>query len=238
MSLKSYLKGIADAIRNKKGTTDVINAQNFTSEINDIMSIRELVMERKNADNLFRYYTNLTYDKLNSFNLDTSLCTSMSSMFYNCINLTAIPKLDISKASNTAYMFGYCTKLTTVELDIKRVSSSNGMFINCINLTNLKLLNIGVKLQVGSGSSYGHLLTLESLIGLCRECIKKSSSTTLTVGTANLEKLADIYVKFVDSTETTIDTNSKGGDIVQCESTNEGAMTINAYMNLKNWALA
>lgn len=36
LQIKPFLKGIADAIRNKKGTTESINAQNFASEIESI----------------------------------------------------------------------------------------------------------------------------------------------------------------------------------------------------------
>lgn len=36
MALKTYLTGIADAIREKKGTSDPINAQDFASEIASI----------------------------------------------------------------------------------------------------------------------------------------------------------------------------------------------------------
>ena len=36
MALRTYLTGIADAIREKKGTTDPINAQDFASEIASI----------------------------------------------------------------------------------------------------------------------------------------------------------------------------------------------------------
>lgn len=38
VQIKPFLKGIADAIRNKKGTTETINAQNFASEIESIES--------------------------------------------------------------------------------------------------------------------------------------------------------------------------------------------------------
>ena len=36
MSLSTYLTGIADAIREKKGTSEPINAQNFATEIKGI----------------------------------------------------------------------------------------------------------------------------------------------------------------------------------------------------------
>lgn len=36
MALRTYLTGIANAIRTKKGTTDPINAQDFASEITNL----------------------------------------------------------------------------------------------------------------------------------------------------------------------------------------------------------
>ena len=38
MALKDFLKTIADAIRTKKGTTDLINAKNFATEILNLPS--------------------------------------------------------------------------------------------------------------------------------------------------------------------------------------------------------
>ena len=136
-------------------------------------------------------------------------------------------------------MFAYCTNLTSIpQLDISKVTDTYQIVYDCTNLTNLTLLNIKRNLQVGSGTSWGHLLTLDSLIGLCKECIKQSSSKKLTVGSANMEKLANVYVKFTDSTQTTIDVGAKGENIVQCESTDDGAITISDYMALKSWSLA
>lgn len=52
MALKTYLTGIADAIRTKKGTTDPINAQNFASEIESIESGGGLTGYSPNTSNL------------------------------------------------------------------------------------------------------------------------------------------------------------------------------------------
>jgi hypothetical protein len=57
------------------------------------------------------------------------------------------------------------------------------------------------------------------------------------MGSANKNKLTNVYVKFTDPTKTTIATDEKG-DVVVCESTDEGAMTITEYMTLKKWSLA
>lgn len=136
--------------------------------------------------------------------------------FYNCVSITNIETLDFKEATNY---------------------SSNSPFQQCKALETLKIININYALQIGSGTSWGHLLTLESLINTCKECIKQSATRKLTVGTANLTKLADVYVKFTDSSVTSIAVGEKG-DVVVCESTDEGAMTITEYMTLKSWTLA
>ena len=110
------------------------------------------------------------------------------------------------------------------------------MFQNCAKLTNLTLYNIKTNLQIGSKTSYGTLLTQESLINTCKECVKQSSARTLTVSTTSKTILNSVYVKFIDPSVTTIAVGEKG-DVEVCESTDSGAMTIAAYMTLKSWAL-
>ncbi len=171
---------------------------------------------------------------------DTSNVTDMGYLFRNAMNyavaLETIPVLDTSKVTNMQYMFENQNNLITVEglnlIKITSVSYVTSMFKGCTKLTNLTLYNIKVNLTIGSGSTYGHLLTIESLLNTCQECIKQSSTRTLTVGTANIEKLASVYVKLTDTTDV-----SKY-PMVQCESTDEGAMLVADYMALKNWSLA
>lgn len=159
-----------------------------------------------------------------------SNCTSLvEAIFVNC---------------NPLYMtnlFNGCTSLTTVETinleNSSRTSSGrSNMFVGCVNLTNLKLINIRSTIQIASGTDYGHLLTVDSLVGLCQECINTGSSNKLTVGSANLEKLASVYVKLTGEAEA--DETLPKMPMVVCESTDEGAMLIEDYMLQKNWALA
>lgn len=385
MSVKDLLKNIADAIRSKTGKTEPINAQDFTSEINGITTLKALLDARKDGSYLFQYTKGIyslegliKYDDTSNITkanhmfestsirevplintssvtsmqffccacnsltkvplIDTSKVTSADYMFSNAHKLVELPELDFSKINSASYMFNNCIKLTKLptsmnnmkisgeadymfnscwelteipsidissaysfysfldgccklttvshldfsnagdliqtfnccslikeipEIKSKKVwricnifqscssletvhglnlisltkdANAERAFYNCKKLTNLNVTNIKVSLQVASGT-WGNLLTLDSLIGLCKECIKQSSSKTLTVGTINLEKIADVYVKFTDSSVTTISTGAKG-EVEVCESTDEGAMLISDYMALKNWTLA
>ena len=171
-------------------------------------------------------------------NLDTSKCTSFVNMFANCESLIEVTNLDTSKCTNLANMFAYCGKIETIEtIDLQNMTYiQDGVFINCYNLTNLKIINIKANLLVGNGY-YATLLTVDSLVGLCKECIKQRSSRKLTIGSGNIEKLDNVYVKFTDSTQTEIAVGEKG-EVEVCESTDTGAMLIKDYMTLKRWDLA
>lgn len=173
---------------------------------------------------------------------DTNKLTSCSSMFQDCEVLKVAPKLNTAKVTNVYNMFSGCTQLTTIEnLDMRAVTN-NTYFVNkCTNLTVCKLQNIKKTLQVGSGTTYGHKIELESLLFMIKEVIKQSSSIKLTVGSANLAKLNGIYVKLIDITDEMraedefIDSKYP---FEVCKSTDEGAMLINDYYTLKNLTLA
>ena len=136
-------------------------------------------------------------------------------------------------------MFNGCSSLTTVpEFDTSRVTSMTGMFNGCSSLSGCWIRNIKAALQVGSSDSYGHLLTVDSLIHLIKELRDTGSSKTLTVGSINLNKLANIYVKTVDVTDemrAEDDLIDEKLPFVVCESTDEGATLITEYVILKNW---
>ena len=197
--------------------------------------------------------------------LDTSNVTSMSAMFSSCSKLTTIPLLDTSNVTNMSTMFGLCSKLTTIPLlDTSNVTNMYGMFNKCSKLTTIPLLdtsnvtnmstmfgscaalteiwirNIQTNLTVGSGTSYGHLLTVESLVHLCNELRNVNAARTLTVGSANLTKLADVYVKLIDITDemrAEDDLIDEKLPCVVCDSTDDGAMLISDYVKLKQWVL-
>jgi hypothetical protein len=142
-------------------------------------------------------------------------------------------------------MFNECTALKKVpELDMRNCTAANNMFYKCTNLQEIWIKNIDTKLDIGSGTSYGHLLTLDSLLHVAKELLKKTTwdpFKTLTIGTANLEKLANVYVKLIDIT----DEMRAEDELIDrkcpfevCESTDEGAMLITDYIStLKDWTI-
>ena len=153
----------------------------------------------------------------------------MSSMFGNCSSLTTIPQMDTRNGHLVKDMFAGCKKLTTIQqMNISSVTNVTGMFSNCSSLTNLDLRNIRRNLQIGSARSWGHLLTVDSLVNTIKELVTQTSYNTLTMGTANHEKIANLYCKIIDDTDP-----KKTMEL--CERTEEGAMTLIDYAQLKKW---
>ena len=174
--------------------------------------------------------------------IDTSSVTNMNGTFYTCSALTSIPQMDTSKVTNTSGMFHTCKALTSIPpMDIRNVTNTGNMFTNCTNLTNINLKNIKIALTIGSGTTWGYLLTVDSLVGTIYELRDTGSSKTLSMGTTNLAKLASVYVKTIDITDEMRAEDDLVGEklpFVVCESTDEGAMLITDYVLLKNWKLA
>lgn len=193
----------------------------------------------------FQYCSNLE-------SADLTLCTGepsgvgnnefyLSYAFDGCTKLKTVTiKNDgISKWPyiRAGYMFSGCTSLETVsglDLGIKYPwdwgNRPHSIFYNCKALTNLYLYNIGMTIQIGSGTSYGHLLTVDSLVHTIKELLTVSSET-LTMGSANLEKIANLYCKIIDDTH-------KKKTMELCESTDEGAITLIDYASEKGWVIA
>ena len=173
---------------------------------------------------------------------NTSKVTDMYNMFSDCEVLTTIPLFDTRNVTNVSSMFSGCNVLTTVpELDIRRASSTNNIFYGCPRLTDVHIKNIKTNLTVGSGTTYGHLLTVDSLVHLIYELRNTNSARTLTVGSANLEKLANVYVKAIDITDemrAEDDLIDEKYPFVVCESTDEGATLITDYASdYKMWTI-
>ena len=251
-------------------TGNVTNMSSMFSNCLKLMSIPQL--NTSNVTKMESMF--ISCSKLTAIpQLDTSNVTSMYNMFFMCWDLTEIPQLDTSKVTRMSYMFYRCERglLTIPQLDTSKVTEMNSMFYMCYvlktipqldmisvtsnsnardmfyqckALTNLTLLNIKADLQIGSGTTWGHLLTLDSLINTIKELVNVGASRTLTMGSANLEKIANVYVKRTTTGDipTCLSDNSNI-DLAKapcevCESTDEGAMLITAYANSKNWTLA
>lgn len=150
MALRTYLTGIADAIREKKGTTDPINAQDFASEIASISTggsgenpLQTLVDGKgaKGGYYLCAQYQGTNCDFLN--NIDFNQTTDMSYMFYYCKNITTIPTLDFSKATDLNHLCAYSSALTTTPsiFDTSSATNMSAMFEYCVNIQTIPTLN-------------------------------------------------------------------------------------------------
>ena len=96
----------------------------------------------KSMYNVFSAST-ITYNELNEiFSYDdTSNVTDMSSMFYNCENLTSIPLLNTSKVTNMSHMFSSCTNLASIPLlNTSKVTNMFSMFCGCRKLPSIPQL--------------------------------------------------------------------------------------------------
>lgn len=184
--------------------------------------------------------------ELDLSNFNTSNVTDMGSAFDGCSELALLDlsSFDTRKVSSMSNMFSDCSKLTSISnIDMIRNKYTSNMFKNCTNLTNLQLKNIKKSLTIGSGTSYGHLLTNESLINTIQQLwdLTGTTSQTLTMSTTSKENIANIYVKLVDVTDEMLAQDEYAGNkkpCVVCESTDAGAMTLTEYATSKNWAMA
>lgn len=145
-NLGDFLKDVADSIRTKTQTTELINAQDFSDKILSIQTgggntLKNLLDATKSCYYLFSEYRGTSVDDLIQPN-DTENVTNMSYMFYNCANLTTVPQLDTSKVTNMGDMFYQCDRLTAIPLlNTSNVTSMSVMFYNCSNLTTVPQLN-------------------------------------------------------------------------------------------------
>lgn len=224
-----------------------------------------------NMSYMFSNCDTITTLDLSSFN--TSNVTNMSYMFYSCDNLATLnlSNFNMSRVTSASDMFYSCPKLTYLNLnnwDTSTIVAIGGFFRNCFTLsivdgaidlysatsisnmfdktyalTGVTLKNIRKSLQIGSGTSYGHLWELAYLVNAVKELwdLSESDQQTLTIGSANLEKIANTYVKLITPTAEQIEADPYINNKLPCEvceSTDEGAMTLTAYAGLKNWVLA
>lgn len=220
---------------------DLSNGQNFENmfySANYLETITPLnIPNATNVRDMFNECSSLKHVPLTGF----GKATDLGSIFNRCSSLPSVSGLDFSKVTSMGDTFRECSSLESIyDVDMRSVTYTYTTFYKCTKLTNLYAYNIKWDLTIGAGTTYGHLLTLDSLIHTIKELRDTGSSKTLTMGTTNLEKLTDVYVKLIPIT----DEMRAADDLIDeklpfevCESTDDGAMLITDYVGEKNWVL-
>ena len=140
--------------------------------------------------------------------LDTSSVTDMSSMFYDCSNLTTIPQLDTSKVTDMRSTFASCTNLTTIpQLDTSNVTNMENTFASCSNLTTIPQLDTSNVINM-ENTFYGcsNLATIPQLdtskVYYMRSTFAGCSNLT-TIPQLNTSRVGDMIQMFSDCSNLT-----------------------------------
>lgn len=158
-NLKDFLTDVADAIREKKGSTDKINPQDFSNEIasieggGDIWGFDELGYTPQNTSfdkfNSLTKQLELDYNsgKISTFtnkgivlapNINTSDKTSISSLFDGCSYMIAYLPLDTHNVESMAATFRRCYALGKInDMNTSKVTTMLNIFNNCLNIRSI-----------------------------------------------------------------------------------------------------
>lgn len=179
-NLQDFLKDTADAIRTKTGTTEPINAQDFSTKILQIPSggentLKKLLDATKATNNLFSSYEGDDIPNLIQYN-DTSEVTNMSYMYQWCKS-TNFPQLNMSKVTNVSYMFYNCKDMVTAPiLNLSNAQNCESVFRNCANLTTCEI------------SDFSNATDIHGLFASCRK-LKNTVSKLTTPKVTNVSHM-------------------------------------------------
>lgn len=141
-NLKDFLTDVADAIREKKGSTDLINPQDFSSEIasiqsgGDIWGFDEIGYTPENSpiDDWVKY----SKKKAEQYTTSNAL-----TIFKGDTNLAFAPMVDTIPLKSVAAMYQGCSILQWLDMDIPTATNCSSLASNCQSLVSLKLRNSG-----------------------------------------------------------------------------------------------
>lgn len=234
-NLSKFLKGITDAIRAKKGTTDPIEHKLIDEEIASIQSgdpyakFNEILLYngRTNYDYAFAN-SHVKYDDIkNAKDLIKKYCTTIQNAFKNCGVIKKVD-LDISNVTNAQYCFIGCYNLIEIYLSN---TNKNKSFINtfnyCINAETIEILDFSSSTNNLNAFLYCYALKNIKIV---------SKTIKLSISFSHSDKLTDesiqsiIYGLAVVTTSQTITFHTD----VKGKLTEEQIATINE----KGWTLA
>lgn len=256
----SNIKNVTMNIPNVTALTNTFNSMSGVENINLITSekLTELngtfastsvkgdinISNTDNVTDVRRMFINCYRINVNLEKFNFKNVIYASSFLMRCRSIKKVPNIFGNKVINFQEFACDSYDIEDCELDMLSCTNSSSMFYYCTSLTNLKLHNIKINTTIGYSTTYGTKLTQESLIFCIKELWSYKDTTTkrtLTMSTPSKTLIADIYVKLITPTQEQIEADPYINNKLPCEvceSTDEGAMTIIAYANLKNWTIA
>ena len=169
-NLGDFLTDIANSIRTKTQTSELINAQYFSDKILSIQTgggntLKKLLDATKTTQYLFSYYEGNDISNLIQHN-DTSEVTNMSYMYSSC-KASTFPILNMSKVTNASYMFYKCKNIVTAPiLNLSNVQNCESIFRDCENLTTCEI------------SDFSNANNTNGLFATCRKLKNTASNLT------------------------------------------------------------
>ena len=155
----------------------------FIESDNEINKVT-LIWNQKinNCEFLFQFSSNITEIDLSNF--DTSIVTSMISMFENCENLEYIRfgNINTSSVLYMSNMFSNCLSLLSLDLskfDTSKVLYMQNMFYQCFLLTSLDITNFNTS----------KVETIESMFYGCQSLLELDLSSMDVSNVINMEYL-------------------------------------------------
>lgn len=208
-TLGHFLTDVADAIREKKGTSDTIQASEFDTEITNLPSGEDIseyigdTINKNMSGSSTGAWANLI-NKLPPIKISSTI-TSMSGWFQTYKGTTIIfdDNINTSNVTSMVSLFYNCYNLTS--LDLSRFNTSNlkyasSMIEGAINITNINFGNFDTNM-VTSFSRF--LLGCENLTTLDLSSFTSTSATSISQMFYGCKKLMHLDIRNFDFTKFT-----------------------------------
>lgn len=176
-NLHEYLQDVANAIMEKKGSQEPINAQNFAEEIKNLPSGGDIdaLVARTITE-----YENDVIESIGKY------------VFYNCTKMTRVETPNVKTIHDQA--FSYCTALSSIDFPyVENVALQ--AFYECHSLASVNAPNLlYLKGQVFRTCKALKRLELNNCTNIGSMCFFMSGLTTLILGAPTVCTLANTNV--------------------------------------------
>lgn len=173
-NLKDFVTDLADAIREKKGTTDLINPQDFADEIRNLPSGGDV--DALVTRTITEYESNVI-ESVSKY------------AFYECSEMTRVNAPNVKTILNLA--FAYCTALSSIDFPhVENVALQ--AFYMCQSLASVNTPNLSYLSDlVFRDCKALKRLELNNCTNIGSMCFFMSGLTTLMLGAPNVCTLAN-----------------------------------------------